>query len=78
MLSKLRRKLTCGRWKESRPETENKPNEIPDEDDGSYDALSEVAAPPPVERMTEEEEARRESLDRNISRTHSQPHLSNN
>ena len=76
MLSKLRRILTCGRWREPRPETEYKPN--PDEDDGSYDALSEVAAPPPVERMTEDEEARRASLDRNISRTHSQPHLSNN
>ncbi|OQD99488.1 hypothetical protein PENSOL_c006G06154 [Penicillium solitum] len=46
--------------------------------DESYGTLSEVAAPAPVEPTTEEEEARHESLDKNISGAHSHPQLGNN
>ncbi|KAJ5950935.1 uncharacterized protein N7479_009348 [Penicillium vulpinum] len=79
--SKFRRILTCGCYKDSESETDSKTpptgSGISDEDE-PFSGLSEVAAPVPVERTTEEEEARHESLDSNISRSHSHPHLSNN
>lgn len=78
-LSKLRRILTCGRAKESKSnDPKDKPhvNTLKNEDD--FDCLSEVAAPFPIERVTTDEQARRESLESNISETHSHPHLSNN
>ncbi|KAJ5489999.1 hypothetical protein N7453_010824 [Penicillium expansum] len=81
LTSKLRRILTCGRKKDSGPSTISEPRtETGDDntDDDPYGALSEVAAPGPVERTTEEEEAHHESLDRNLSEPHSHPHLSNN
>ncbi|KAJ5494234.1 hypothetical protein N7463_010321 [Penicillium fimorum] len=80
-LSKLRRILTCGRKKDSESATESKPQTNAEHDNGDnepYGGLSEVAAPIPVERTTEQEQARHESLDSNLSRSHSQPHLSNN
>ncbi|KAJ6143251.1 hypothetical protein N7471_002704 [Penicillium samsonianum] len=80
-LSKLRQILTCGRKKDPDSGTKSKPHTDTggdNRDDESYGTLSEVAAPRPVEPTTEEEEARRESLDRNISEAHSHPHLSNN
>ena len=81
LASKLRRMLTCGREKHSAPVTISEPHpKIGDDNtnDDLYGALSEVAAPGPVELTTEEEEARHESLDRNLSEPHSHPHLSNN
>ncbi|KAJ5382856.1 hypothetical protein N7517_000767 [Penicillium concentricum] len=81
-LFKLRRILTCWRKKGSDSATESKPQTIAENDKGDeepYGGLSEVAAPIPVERTTEEEQARHESLDSNLSGgSHSHPHLSNN
>ena len=78
-LSKLQRIFTCGRKKDSGSKPESKPQtDTGDDDRDEYGALSEVAAPSPVEPTTEEQEARRASLDRNLSETHSHPHLSNN
>mgnify|MGYP006868026779 FL=1 len=81
-LSKLRRILTCGHKKDSRSKPEIKPHTETandNRDDDPYATLSEVAAPRPVEPTNEEEEARHESLDKNISEAHShQPHLGNN
>ncbi|KAJ5560447.1 hypothetical protein N7513_002846 [Penicillium frequentans] len=42
---------------------------LDDSDGGSYAALSEIAAPEPVERLSEEELARRPSLEQRLSRT---------
>ncbi|OQD63515.1 hypothetical protein PENPOL_c009G07091 [Penicillium polonicum] len=66
LTSKLRQILTCGHTGDDKAEDE------------SYGTLSEVAAPRPVEPTTEEEEARHESLDKNISGANSQPQLGNN
>ncbi|KAJ5827187.1 hypothetical protein N7447_003950 [Penicillium robsamsonii] len=80
-ISKLRRILTCGRKKGSNSATERKPQTNGENDKGDeepYGGLSEVAAPIPVERTTEEEHAQHESLDSNMCGSHSQPHLSNN
>ncbi|KAJ5860296.1 uncharacterized protein N7529_007606 [Penicillium soppii] len=82
-LSRLRRILTWGHTKE--PSSDPGPKETPhpnmwerDEKNGAFNSLSEVAAPYPVERVTDDEQARRESLERNISQPHSRPNLSNN
>ena len=82
-LSKLRQVITCGRASDSisnsrrkdKPHTQTSKG---NEENGQLDCLSEVAAPYPVERVTDDELARRESLESNISKEHSQPHLSNN
>ncbi|KAJ5516887.1 hypothetical protein N7527_008447 [Penicillium freii] len=81
LTSKLRQILTCGRKKGSGPPPISKPRTDTGDnktEDESYGTLSEVAAPRPVEPTTEEEEARHESLDKNISGAHSQPQLGNN
>lgn len=81
LASKLRQILTCGRKKDSGPPPISEPRTDTGNDnteDESYGTLSEVAAPGPVEPITEEEEARHESLDKNISGSHSQPQLGNN
>ena len=81
-LPKLLRILTCGRKKDSASKPDSEPHidtGDSDRDDASYTTLSEVAAPRPVEPTNEEEEARHESLDKNISEAQShQPHLGNN
>ncbi|KAJ5158662.1 uncharacterized protein N7500_008313 [Penicillium coprophilum] len=80
--SKLWRILTCGPKKNSEPATESRPEMNAGKDitdDEPFTGLSEVASPVPVERITEEERERHESLDRNLSGgSHSHPHLSNN
>lgn len=82
LAAKLRQVLTCGRKKDSGPPPISEPRiDTVDgnTEDESYGTLSEVAAPGPVEPTTEEEEeARHESLDKNISGAHSQPQLGNN
>jgi hypothetical protein len=81
-LSRLRRIFTFGHKKHSGSKPEIKPHTDTgndNRDDHSYATLSEVATPRPVEPTSEEEEARHESLDKNISEAHShQPHLGNN
>jgi hypothetical protein len=80
--SKFRRILTCGRGKDSTssPQTGDKPHtETWKEEEGDpFSSLSEVSAPSPVKRVTNEDQQHRESLESNISKTYSQPHLSNN
>ncbi|KAJ5588933.1 hypothetical protein N7537_011611 [Penicillium hordei] len=81
LASKFRHILTCGRKKDSGPPPISEPRTNTGDgntEDDYYGTLSEVAAPGPVEPTTEEEEARHESLDKNISRAHSQPQLGNN
>lgn len=79
---KLRQILTCGRADHSNSDA--KPKDEPhtdtrnDEDDDSYNTLSEVAAPCPVERVADDERARRNSLESHMMQTHSQPHVSKN
>lgn len=79
-LSKLRRILTCGYGKnpDSSPKDAPHTNTWREEDDDSMDNLSEVAAPFPIERLEEGDRAHRESLESDISKEPSQPHLSNN
>jgi C1A family cysteine protease len=84
-LSKLKqifkRILTCGRKKDSDSKKESKPQTTTESDNTEndpYGSLSEVAAPIPVERTAEEEKAQHDSVDTNLSESHSQPHLSNN
>jgi hypothetical protein len=78
----MRRILTCGRAKDtSSPDRKDKPHtqsEKDDEEARSINSLDEAAAPYPVERVTDEEQARRELLESNISETRSHPNLSNN
>lgn len=81
-LTKIRRILTCGRGKDTSSSGRgDKPHTQPGNDDeeaGSINSLNEAAAPYTVERVTDEEQARRELLESNISETRSHPNLSNN
>lgn len=82
VLHKLRQVLTCGRGADSNAssQTKDKPHTETWKEEGNdpFSSLSEVSAPSPVQRAANEEQERRESLESNISKIHTQPHLANN
>lgn len=71
-LSDLLNILTCGCFKrqnrepESAKEAESSRSNQPEENHDLYGGLSEVASPAPVQRIGEEEQARRPSLEQNL------------